>query len=552
VKLSRRVQAALCAAAIGSTMALTPGPAAAAPGVTPAEVILDLAPGQSTVIAKTVSTPAVPPKADIVFLVDTTGSMDVPVPPSTVAPISDLKQNVPTILRDIAASQPDAQFAVVGYGDLDDPGDPTTDPPIPPSIPFQVVQDLTSDRAAVTAGLNRLAAVGGDDEDEDGINALVRVSTGDVSFRPGGTRIVVLIGDAASHDPSGGHTLGNAISALQAASIRVIALKIGNLDRLGQASAITKATNGELLTGVDPAEVTPVIRQALQSLPVTVTSTLSGCDPNLRVTLTTANPTVTSGGVVGFTETVTVSPDAVPGSTLTCTVQFLLNGTAAPGFTESIVERVPKATPAVASVPSGSVPAGGTVSDSATVTGGFAPTGQVKFLLFGPGDPGCTTPVAARIVPLAGGTASSGDVPVGGAGTYNWLVSYSGDASNNGVVAPCGSEQVVVVKASPTIATLPSGRVPAGGTISDLATVAGGFVPTGTVTFQPFAPTDTTCQTPVTTRTGTLSGGTASSGGIRVGLAGTYRWIAVYTGDANNNPVTSPCGADQVIVIPRR
>ena len=43
--------------------------------------------------------------------------------------------------------------------------------------------------------------------------------------------------------------------------------------------------------------------------------------------------------------------------------------------------------PAITTTPSGSVPVGGSISDSATVIGGAAPTGSVEFKLFGPGDP---------------------------------------------------------------------------------------------------------------------------------------------------------------------
>jgi Ice-binding-like len=102
--------------------------------------------------------------------------------------------------------------------------------------------------------------------------------------------------------------------------------------------------------------------------------------------------------------------------------------------------------------------------------------------------------------------------------------------------------------AGPTIATTPSGSVPAGGTISDSARLTGGASPTGTVTFSLFGPGDTTCATPIAVRTGALSGNTASSGPVTAGAAGTYRWTATYNGDANNSPTTSQCGTEQVVV----
>ncbi|MGW7535974.1 choice-of-anchor P family protein [Amycolatopsis sp. NPDC054798] len=103
-----------------------------------------------------------------------------------------------------------------------------------------------------------------------------------------------------------------------------------------------------------------------------------------------------------------------------------------------------KASPAITTTPSGSVPAGGSVSDSARLTGGATPTGSVTFALFAPGDTTCVTPVATRIASLSGNTAASGPVATGAAGTYNWTATYSGDAGNNAATSPCGSEQVEV------------------------------------------------------------------------------------------------------------
>lgn len=520
--------------AVGTVLVSTTGVASADPGVDPADVTLSLAPGESTTIAKTVATPPIPPKPDITFLIDTTGSMG--------GVISNVQANANTILSNVASAQPDAQFAVAEYKD-------TTD-----ATPFRVAQDLTGDQTAVTNGLNSLTATGGGDFPEAGINGLFQVATGAVSFRPASSRIVLLIGDAPSHDPSNGHTLADAISALQAANITVLALDLNQLDSTGQATAITNATGGQLFSGINPSQVSDTILAALHNLPVTVTPKPRDCDSHLNVTLSPTSRTVTSGDNATFTETVTVAADAVPGSTLTCKVDFLLNDMLSAGFTESITEHVPKATPKITTTPSGTAPAGGDISDTATLTGGFHPTGIVTFRLYGPGDTSCATPIATRTGSVsAGGTATSGTIAAGGVGTYRWVAAYSGDDSNNPVTSACGDEQVVIVKATPGITTKPSGSVPAGGVVSDTATVTGGFHPTGTVTFKLFAPGDTSCATAIATRTDTLSGsGTAASGGVTIGAAGTYRWTATYSGDANNNAVTSPCSDEQVVVTPQK
>ncbi|HEX4960380.1 MAG TPA: choice-of-anchor P family protein [Thermoanaerobaculia bacterium] len=105
----------------------------------------------------------------------------------------------------------------------------------------------------------------------------------------------------------------------------------------------------------------------------------------------------------------------------------------------------PAARPTISTLASPSVPAGGLISDSATLTGGFAPTGNVTFTLYGPGDGTCSNALWSTTVPVgAGGVSHSGDVEVGAAGTYNWVATYSGDLANLPVSSECGSEPVVI------------------------------------------------------------------------------------------------------------
>jgi len=113
----------------------------------------------------------------------------------------------------------------------------------------------------------------------------------------------------------------------------------------------------------------------------------------------------------------------------------------------------PAATPTISTLASPSVPAGGLISDSATLTGGFAPTGNVTFTLYGPGDNTCSNALWSATVPVgAGGVSHSGDVEVGAAGTYNWVATYSGDLNNLPVSSECGSEPVVITPPPPDCA----------------------------------------------------------------------------------------------------
>ena len=92
-----------------------------------------------------------------------------------------------------------------------------------------------------------------------------------------------------------------------------------------------------MLPSATPDQVSAAILSGLSNLPVTVTPS-STCDAGLSVTLVPLTPeTVTSGADVVYTETITVDPGNPGGTTLHCTVDFLLNGlSGGPAFTQSI------------------------------------------------------------------------------------------------------------------------------------------------------------------------------------------------------------------------
>lgn len=215
---------------------------------------------------------------------------------------------------------------------------------------------------------------------------------------------------------------------------------------------------------------------------------------------------------------------------------------------------VSKASPTLPTTPS----AGGTVgavtlNDSATVTGGFNPSGTVTFRLWDPDQPSCTgTPRYSQTVTLSGGSAStSPGFQADKAGTWNWTAEYSGDDNNNAATSGCGAEAVVVSKASPSLGTTPSptsGNV--GVVLNDSATLTGGFNPGGTITFRLYDSDQATCTgTPRFTQTvGVSNGGASTTSGFTTDKVGTWRWTAEYSGDANNDTATSGCNDEQVTV----
>jgi hypothetical protein len=191
---------------------------------------------------------------------------------------------------------------------------------------------------------------------------------------------------------------------------------------------------------------------------------------------------------------------------------------------------------------------GAAVHDTATLSGGVAPTGTLSFKAFGPNDTTCANPAAfTATVPVSGNDEyESGDFTSSQAGSYRWTVAYSGDTDNAPATSPCNSanETSTVSKASPGISTTATSAA-VGAAIKDTATLSGGAAPTGTLTFKTFGPNDATCANAAAfTKTVTVAGnGGYESGNFTAATAGTYRWTAEYAGDANNNAATSPCNA---------
>lgn len=365
---ARAVPLAASAAVLSVVAAAAAG---AAPGVSPAHHADALDPGASTTITKTVETPPIPPIPDIVLMADTTGSMG--------DSIANVRANAGAIVSNIQGAQPGAQFAVVEYKDEG-------------AAPFgyRVDQQLTGTAADVVSGIDAWVAGGGGDEPEDWIGALGRVPT-TISFRPDSTRVLVMFGDAPSHDPSLGFTEATATAGLVATGVRVIAINVPNLggeprlDAFGQATRVTAATDGTL-AAADPDEVADTILSELHNLPALVTHDTT-CDPGVSLSFDAASKSVTSGETVSFDETITLTGDAPQGGTVTCTTEFLVNGELpGPEFVQTVEIAVNDVTPPVVTVESKTVEATG--PDGATVTYDAGAVDNVD----GPLTPTCTPP----------------------------------------------------------------------------------------------------------------------------------------------------------------
>lgn len=201
-----------------------------------------------------------------------------------------------------------------------------------------------------------------------------------------------------------------------------------------------------------------------------------------------------------------------------------------------------------------SVNAGSTVHDQATVGGlpGFDPTGSVDFSFYTNGTCADNGAASGLGIAVIGGIADP-SAPQGplASGSYSFKAHYNGNDNYDALDAAC--EPLTVNKLSPSIVTTPNpttGTV--GVTLNDSATLSGGYSPTGTISFRLFSPTDATCSgTPAFTNTINVLSGNGNyntSAGFVTNSAGTWRWIASYSGDANNNTASGGCNDEQVTI----
>src|SRR5262249_59664950 len=125
-------------------------------------------------------------------------------------------------------------------------------------------------------------------------------------------------------------------------------------------------------------------------------------------------------------------------------------------------------------------------------------------------------------------------------GTYLWSASYSGDSNNNSASDNGKNENEAVIPSSPGLNTVAGGTViiGSGQKPNDTAVLAGGFNPTGTITFTLYNPSNVAVYTDTVTVSGNGTYDTSvgtNPGGYLPTVTGTYLWTASYSGDSNNN-----------------
>jgi uncharacterized repeat protein (TIGR01451 family) len=198
------------------------------------------------------------------------------------------------------------------------------------------------------------------------------------------------------------------------------------------------------------------------------------------------------------------------------------------------------------------------------------PTGTISFFLCNPSQVtagGCETggTQVGSAVTIANGSATSDNASgslTNTVGKYCWRAEYTPDTDGAkfyvaGSHTNSDTECFTVIKASPSISTTPSetsGSV--GDLLNDSASLTSGsnFDGTGTITFNLYGPSDPNCDgTPAYTETVTADHNsppnyTTSNSTVTADTAGTWNWTADFSGDGNNNPASSGCGEESVVI----
>ena len=294
-------------------------------------------------------------------------------------------------------------------------------------------------------------------------------------------------------------------------------------------------------------------------------------------TATSASVTKTATGYYCFR--VVYTPDAAaaysPGQSTSTTndcVQVVTVGTS----TSSTPQSSDTETGTFADATSAAI--GSWIRDKAVVTGASTPTGSIAFSVCGPtasatactsGGTAVSENAAAKTSNSTSVTFYSAAIQPATAGWYCFRADFTGTGAFTNSSDSSTGECIQVLPASPATSTTPSGTTTFSATLDDSASVGPGNNPTGTVTFRLYdtlancnsggttvgsggllyekvitlSGTSNT-KTAATTDTGTLTSGSDNV----VTSAGDYEWVALYSGDSNNDPSSSACGDETLRV----
>src|ERR1017187_2759954 len=199
----------------------------------------------------------------------------------------------------------------------------------------------------------------------------------------------------------------------------------------------------------------------------------------------------------------------------------------------------------------GKVHGGATISHAARDTGG-----TVTYDIYS-NDRCSSTGLVATLGPV---TLTNGAVPTspnwtaGPAGTYYFVAVYSGDASDHASRSGCNSDPITVVADATAITVqLSSTTSSIGGEIHASAAITGTYISAaGTVTYDVYNNDACTTGSGLVATLGTLTETNGvvpnSSNWAAAGPAGTYYFVAAYSGDPSDKAAVSGCAAAPITI----
>ena len=170
----------------------------------------------------------------------------------------------------------------------------------------------------------------------------------------------------------------------------------------------------------------------------------------------------------------------------------------------------------------------------------YAGTGAINFKLYARLTCGGSVLDSENVTAIAanGDYTTPAGFAIQNAGTYYWVASFNGDANNKSFTSGCNDEPVVVAQNQPSISTT---QLPASGAIGDTykdkATLSGGvnYKGTGAINFKLYTAADCGGSVLDSENVTAIAAERRLHDADRRSLAaGTYYWVATFSGDANN------------------
>ncbi len=140
-------------------------------------------------------------------------------------------------------------------------------------------------------------------------------------------------------------------------------------------------------------------------------------------------------------------------------------------YTSTSVTATVVAAPTISTSATSAAAFGSPISDTATVSGGSSPSGNVTFEAY-PNSSCSGAPSYTNTADLSGGSASSGDFTPTAAGTYYWTATYNGDSDNESVASGCGAPGEISTVSADTTAPTVTLTAPADGSATNDASPA--------------------------------------------------------------------------------